>query len=172
MTFLALRRAPLCLVPSTLPLALAERRGPQALSAALRVAVPDSWPPPLTEDTFDWAITALTDPSAFPWQKWYVLLEAHGSARAIGVVGIKGPPKDRRIEIGYSILPDFQRRGYATMAAGVLLDWVRSTAWVDEVVADTLPELIASQKVLQKNRFEAVGPGPEIGTLRYRLRLV
>lgn len=169
MNSLFLRRAPLRLIPSTLASAEAERLGHTALGKALGVFVPTSWPPPLTDDTIESAVIELSHAAAFPWHKWYLVLEDDGELRLIGIVGLKGPPVNRTIEIGYSLLETHHRRGLGTRAVALLLDWCESTGWVDLVVAHTLPGLTSSIRVLEKNGFALCGEGAEPGTIKYEL---
>ena len=73
------------------------------------------------------------------------------------------------MEIGYSILESQQRQGYAPEAVGALLAWAFAHPEVHTVRAHTLPELVASIRVLEKCGFRHVGPGAEAGTIRYEL---
>jgi RimJ/RimL family protein N-acetyltransferase len=72
-----------------------------------------------------------------------------------GVVGISTD----EIEVGWSILPDFQGRGFATEAArAAILDaWTRTG--VDHVVAYVSPDNVASHRVAEKLGFTARGEG-------------
>ena len=52
-----------------------------------------------------------------------------GAPRAlVGVIGFGGAPKDGRVVIGYSIAPEFRRRGVASEAVGALVTWALSHA--------------------------------------------
>jgi RimJ/RimL family protein N-acetyltransferase len=57
------------------------------------------------------------------------------------------------VEIGYSIVPELQRRGLATRAVALLCDRA-AIGGAKVVTAETLPALIASQGVLLKSGFE------------------
>lgn len=102
---------------------------------------------------------------------WYFIL--CGSERQlIGNGGFKGRPKDGMAEVGYSILPEFQRKGFATEATRALIDWAFSHPEVDRVAAETLPELEPSLGVMRKCGMKYVGRGaPEEGveTVRYEV---
>ncbi|MBD0327516.1 MAG: GNAT family N-acetyltransferase, partial [Pyrinomonadaceae bacterium] len=97
--------------------------------------------------------------------------DAPGSrAKAIGGCGFKGKPAaDGTVEIGYSMLPEFQCAGYATEAAGALVRWAFSHAEVARVIAETYPELRPSIRVLEKNGFRFIGDGSEERVIRYAL---
>ena len=107
---------------------------------------------------------------AIGWLLWYMLRTIEGRPRAIGVAGFTGPPVDGRCEIVYSVMPDQQRRGYATEAVRALLQRAFASPGVDEVIAYTYPNLTPSIGVLTQCRFMFDGPGNEIGTVRYRVR--
>jgi GNAT superfamily N-acetyltransferase len=58
-----------------------------------------------------------------------------GSARARCQRRLQGPPQDETSEIGYSVLPQFQGRGYATEMVGVLVKWAMGRPGVTRVAA-------------------------------------
>jgi RimJ/RimL family protein N-acetyltransferase len=68
--------------------------------------------------------------------------------------------------IGYSMLPAWRGRGYATRAAGLLSGWAFSAVGAVRVIAGTSPENIGSQRVLERAGFVREGyqhsrlPGP------------
>ena len=53
------------------------------------------------------------------WWAW--LVSAADSNRAVGVCGLGGPPESGCVVIGYSVYPEAQGKGYATEAAGALV---------------------------------------------------
>jgi RimJ/RimL family protein N-acetyltransferase len=72
----------------------------------------------------------------------------------VGDIGFHGPPDgDRAVEIGYSVVPGWRRRGVATRACALILQ----QAWQDGaeiVVAETDHDNAASQAVLLRNGFQ------------------
>jgi [ribosomal protein S5]-alanine N-acetyltransferase len=85
---------------------------------------------------------------------------------------MRASPMDGLVEIGYSMLEMHQRQGYATEAVRGLLSWAFQNPEVQRVVADTLPGLTPSIRVMEKSGFAFVGDGPiEDGmpTIRYEL---
>src|SRR5262245_15697507 len=111
------------LVPATAEMVRAEMDDRRRFAALLGAVVPDSWPPPLNDrNSMEWAARFLeADATAGGWGCWYVLLldGAVGAPLAIGTLGCKGrPTEDGTAEIGYSLVPSYQRRGYATEAVG------------------------------------------------------
>src|SRR5512143_1157513 len=134
-----LRSSRLSLIPATLDLVRADLAGPAALAAALGHPVPSSWPPELYDDPAkQWTIAALErDPSQAGWLLYYIVAE---DGHLAGTAGYKGAPRDGVVEIGYGILPDYQRRGLATEAAGALIEHAFREPGVRAVIAETLPQ--------------------------------
>lgn len=64
------------------------------------------------------------DPSEEPWLLRAAVLRATGEV--VGRGGFHAPPDaDGAVEIGYSVLPEHRRQGYATEIAAGLLAWGR-----------------------------------------------
>jgi RimJ/RimL family protein N-acetyltransferase len=72
------------------------------------------------------------------------------------------------VEIGYSTLPQFQRRGIATAAAQALVDWLLTRDGVRSVSAQTFRRLPESIKVMERCGLTYDGDGDEPGSVRYR----
>lgn len=85
----------------------------------------------------------------------------------MGVAGYKGPPSDGVVEIGYSIVASWQRRGLATEACRALIEaaWQRGAK---VILAHTLPHLQPSIGVLGKLEFVPSQP-QEPGVLAFAL---
>lgn len=83
------------------------------------------------------------------WGVWFVI---HSTSNlVIGDAGFKGKPNNQKIvEIGYSIISDFQNNGFATEAVRGIIDWAFSSNQVDKIVAECAEENLASIKVLEK----------------------
>jgi RimJ/RimL family protein N-acetyltransferase len=92
-----------------------------------------------------------------PWRFGFVVLETM-TAIALGMAGFKGPPDDHGVvEIAYGIAPAYRGRGYATEAAGGLVEYASKDERVRRIRAHTLPERNASASVLTKTGFELLG---------------
>jgi len=175
-----LRTERLELVAGTIELFRARVDERELLGRELQARVPDSWPPPLfDQDAMDWMAKYLEEYAAAAganeWGFYFIILPARGGddgeePTAIGGCGFKGlPADDGTVEIGYSMLPEFQRAGYATEAAGALLRRAFSQPQVTRVIAETYPELLPSIRVLEKNDFRFVGDGSEERVIRFAL---
>ncbi|TFV89639.1 N-acetyltransferase [Blastococcus sp. CT_GayMR16] len=68
----------------------------------------------------------------------------------VGGVGLFGPPKDGRVELGYGIVESRRGRGYATEAARAMVELALGLPGVTEVVAGVDPTNGASVRVLEK----------------------
>ena len=90
------------------------------------------------------------------WVHGFRLLH-RSSGKSIGFCSFKGPPTDGVVEIAYGIAPEEQGKGYATEAAQALTDFARTFKEVRIVRAHTLPDGVASQRVLVKCGYKHVG---------------
>jgi RimJ/RimL family protein N-acetyltransferase len=158
------------LVPMTPALADAERAGTTSLSVALRAEVPADWPPELyDDDDLERMRRLLDDPANQGWTLYYLIFRAHAQ-RLVGVAGFSGQPStDHVVEIGYSVLRSEQRQGLATEAVGALLQFAFREPRVNAVVAETLPQLPESIRVLMHHGFRLSGETGRAGALRYCL---
>ena len=147
----------------------------ESLSRELGAHVPESWPPPLLDqDAMDYMARYLDEnPDAGGWTFYYVVLPARDATTQVartlaGCGGFKGKPtEDGTVEIGYAMLPEFQRAGYATEAAGAFVRHAFSQPEVSRVIAETYPELRPSIRVLEKNGFRFIGDGSEERVIRF-----
>ncbi|HEY6212017.1 MAG TPA: GNAT family protein [Vicinamibacterales bacterium] len=144
----------------------AELEGRAALAEALRCGVPESWPPEFyDEDAVRYSLNWLQKhPADAEWGFYYFLERAPDGARSllVGAGGFKGEPnQDGIVELGYSIVPERRRRGYATEATRGLLGFAFASPLVKTVIAQTLPSLVGSIGVLEKAGFRFVGAGDD-----------
>jgi ribosomal-protein-alanine N-acetyltransferase len=177
MESILLRTRRLLLRSTTPELAAADLDNISEFSQLLEADVPRDWPPPLNDDSskaFTLGYLA-ENPDAAGWAAWYFLLTgtADEKAKAIGIGGFKGRPSGQGIvEVGYSIMPDYQRLGLASEAVATLVAWAFSHPEVQIVTAETVPTLVASIRVLEKNGFKLLSEPPEEGVVRYARKRV
>src|SRR5579862_3209407 len=70
----------------------------------------------------------------------------------VGLCSYKTPPTaEGLVEIGYGIAPQRRRLGYATQAAGLLIEAARNDERVRALTAETALANLASQRVLEIN---------------------
>jgi len=117
------------------------------------------WPPRFFDAAaVEWMLSRRCPGHDPAWECWFVRHVGPSGRMLIGTAGFKGPPDDGgTVEIGYSIVDSYQRRGLATLAAGMLVRWAWSTGRVGRILAHTLADDPASGGVLRKNGFRHVG---------------
>ena len=137
-----------------------------AFASALGVVTPASWPPPLHDaGSQAWYLDLLQQDDAVGWGLWYLVVPQN-ERQLVGTVGFKGKPRDGSCEIGYSILLGFEGFGYATEAARRLIDWAFERPEIEQVTAETLPDLAGSIRVMEKCGMRFVGEGTPEGDVR------
>ncbi len=171
----------LLLIPATAAALRAELASLELLARVLRVHVPPSWPPELYDaDAIRWTLGWLeTHPGDAAWGFYYVA-ESPASRdtlpRLVGAGGYKGAPSaDGTVEIGYAIVPEQRRRGYAREAVGGWLARAFESERVTRVIAHTLPDLAPSIGVLRSAGFSLVGRAEDTSeptAIRYELTRV
>jgi [ribosomal protein S5]-alanine N-acetyltransferase len=187
------------LIAATVEMLIADLAGREQLAAALKVDVPDAWPPmnwerePI-EFLVDW-MRRRSD--AHGWFAWYCIsrrtdfqsvhlpssagpqVENLSSTRLtenlpcntlIGGIGFLGPPNAAgETIVGYSLLPNYHRQGYCPEALSALIDWAFSHGESKTLVVRTIANHRPSIRVAEKLGFEFAGPGPEPNTVEYVL---
>lgn len=145
--------------------------GSEELAESLGAAVPSTWPPEyLDAPALEYTLARLLEGSAHDgWWMYFVILPA-GGRTLIGAVGYKGPPAaDGTVEVGYGIVRNQRRQGFASESVRALLGRAFAVSAVRTVIAETLPELTPSIGVLSKCGFQLVGAGSEPGVIRFAL---
>jgi [ribosomal protein S5]-alanine N-acetyltransferase len=156
------------LIPATVASMKAEIANAKQLSKLLDLSLPKSWPPPLNDrDSQRWMLSYLQAHESSRWGMWYIVLRKR--RQLIGNCGFKGEPVKGAVEIGYSIAPEYHRRGYATEAVRGLLQFAFTDPQVRRVLGETLPELTPSIGVLKKCGFRRVPGGSEPGVIRFSI---
>lgn len=175
-----LRTERLELITITPALLAAEQQGPKAFSEALQARIPAEWPPEHWEPHVHTFIThqLTTQPETTGYHRYILLpdpqLDPSAACLSCGprrtLVGCTGsfPKEDGDVELGYSTLPMFQRRGFATEAVTALVDWLFTHKEVASVSAQTYPTLPESIKIMERVGMSPAGEGDEPDTVRYR----
>jgi RimJ/RimL family protein N-acetyltransferase len=172
-----LRTARLTLIASTAEHLRTELGSPERLADLLEAVVSPDWPTgEYDRDAMEYFLARLEEggEDAEGWFGWYALSEdaPGGSPALVGAAGYFGPPgADGTVEIGYSVLPDWQGRGLATEMARMLVAHAFTFPGIQRVIAHTREDNPASVKVLQRAGFraglQAAGEGAEPGTVRF-----
>src|SRR5919202_1322216 len=124
---------------------------PRLLAAILEgepvagMAIPAGWPDEHDRRFLRLRLDQVTkDPGRLEWLPRAIVLRRRGRPM-IGHIGFHGPPgvngpsKPGALEVGYTVLEPFRRRGYATEAVSALLDWARDAHGVHDFVASVSP---------------------------------
>jgi ribosomal-protein-alanine N-acetyltransferase len=161
------------LIPATIDLTRAALDSERALGSSLGAFVPPTWPPELLDrPSLKFTLVRLREgpEQAGWWLHFVILTEGETGRTLIGSAGYKGPPSaDGMVEVGYGIVRDHQRQGYASEAVRGLVAHALALPTVRRVIAETLPELIPSIGVLRKCGFRFIGNGSEPGVIRFEL---
>ena len=142
--------------------------GDEALAEALGVEVVPGWA------TFTEALRPARDALVDrpDGTKWGTRLFVTGEPpELVGWGGFKGPPKEGIVELGYAIAPDRRGRGLATAATEAMVAEAFAVPEVSAVIAHTLPERNASNRVLEKVGFHPDGEAAEDGERVWRFRM-
>jgi len=106
---------------------------------------------------------AEADRSVFPWLPRVLLLRTAGDSSSdepvvVGQAGFHGPPdNDGRVEIGYTVVAEHRRHGYAEEAARALMSWASAEHSITRFRACISPGNTASLNMIRKLGFVQVG---------------
>ncbi|MGE0047017.1 MAG: GNAT family N-acetyltransferase [Hyphomonadaceae bacterium] len=169
---LTLRTERLELVAVDHALAVAQIEDRIAFFDMLGVRANASWPPPLLDmEAMCFTRDRLARfPEEVGWQAWVWIdpVEQLGKKELVGFGGFTASPDDEGlVEIGYSVLPSREGFGYASEAVAALLTWARNDKRVRTIVAHTMEDGVASQKLLKKQGFALAQERPYPEVLRW-----
>ena len=168
-----LRTKNLTLIASTLEHVRTELETPDLLAELLDANVSSEWPSgEYDRDAMEFFRTCFEQggKGVEGWYSWYAIRDPDEKSlrTLVGAAGYFGPPDATgTVEIGYSVLPEWQRCGYASEMTDALVKNVLSLSTVERVIAHTTEENPASIAVLIRCGFIASGPGREPGTIRF-----
>ena len=166
-----LKTGKLRLVAITPEMLLAEHESDAAgLGRLLNAKLTQEWPPVDWEPHVYRIISKQYEewPQSFGWHRYVVLDGGLGRGRTlVGAIG-GFPRAGGDVEMGYSTLPGFQRRGYATACAKKMVEYFLGQEGVASVSAQSYERVAESIKVMQRCGMRFVGDGDEAGTVRYR----
>lgn len=96
-----------------------------------------------------------TDPDNHLFYTLWVAIDTTINTVVAGIV-FKGPPNEKgEVELGAGTLDGFMNRGYMTETTKLLCEWALNNG-VKNIVANCLPDNVASQRTLEKCGFEIV----------------
>lgn len=145
-----------------------------AFSQLTNAEIPSGWPGEgWDENAYNYLLDRMEKyPACRDWSRYIAVKAGPGGRRTLaGGCGLLGPIElTDDPEIGYGLLPEFQRRGYATEAVAALVEWIFEHPHIRSVNAQTFPDHQPSLRVLERSGFQFAGPGPgpEEGTILFR----
>jgi [ribosomal protein S5]-alanine N-acetyltransferase len=127
--------------------------GRETAAEVLGATLPPMWPQSDLLDVLPMQAAAAPDLERFGV---WVMIERQTTV-VVGDVGFMGPPEDGLVEIGFSVIPDRRRRGYATEAARALVDWALGEPGIRGVIARCDASNEASIRVLERAGLRRTG---------------
>jgi [ribosomal protein S5]-alanine N-acetyltransferase len=140
-----------------------ELESPWLLAEKLHAVVSGNWPSgEYDRDAMEFFLSCFEKggEAVQGWYGWYAIKtdNTDGQRFLVGAAGYFGPPdNDGIVEVGYSVLPEWQRRGYATEMVHLLVSHAFTFATTRKIIAHTAVENEASIRVLISNGFSHAG---------------
>jgi [ribosomal protein S5]-alanine N-acetyltransferase len=107
----------------------------------------DAWP---SDDLRDWLDSVAAESRFRP----YAIVE-RATNTVVGDVGFLGPPDAKgQLEVGYSIVSDRRRGGYASEAAAAVVMWALEQVGVKAIIAECQATNTASIRTLERLGFQ------------------
>ncbi len=160
------------LIPATAELARADLEDSRRLSTLLGATVPRSWPPEMVSQARPWFARELaSNPTRSGWYAWYGVIEGQGASRSVLAVsaGFVGAPRVGTVELGYSVVPEYRRLGYASEMVRAIIKWAFEAPDLRRIVAEVHKDNDASIRLLLRMGFTDIGPSQAAKHIRFEL---
>jgi RimJ/RimL family protein N-acetyltransferase len=155
------------LIPFTLELKKAALNDRTRLVEMLGVNVPEHWPGSDMAEALPFFIEKMENSPSEPAWDWIAIHS--GDHTVIGGIGFMGAPdKDWVVEVGYDIVPEYRKQGYATEMARALITWTFQETVIKVVTASCRDDNIGSIKVLENVGMQRLEPDENM--LKWELR--
>lgn len=140
------------------------------IGALAPYAIPDDFPTRWERGDLDGGLVSFLrfrrdqlarDPARYPWSLRAMALRSE--RRMVGFVNFHGAPgindigAPDAVELGWSVFPADQRRGYATEAASALIAWATEAHGITRFISATTPDNAPSLRVHEKLSFRRTG---------------
>lgn len=124
------------------------------LERLVGVRIPANWPG--TVPAWRRIAQLEVDSELVPWLARAMVLRS--ANRVVGNIGFHAAPDERgSVEVGYTVLPEDRRQGYAREAVGALTNWAFESGEARICVASVAPDNAASLSLVRSFGFEQVG---------------
>jgi RimJ/RimL family protein N-acetyltransferase len=151
------------LIPVTPSMRNAMRDSRAAFAALVGVSLSERWP------QFPEAFSLGTRSTPDPWTGYLFILRS--APILVGNGGFVSEPDEAgKVEIGYEIAPTYWSKGYATEAAGALIQSAFESG-AASVIAHSLAETNASNAVMRKIGMKFAGERPTDGGMVWCWRI-
>ncbi|MBU6413459.1 MAG: GNAT family N-acetyltransferase [Planctomycetes bacterium] len=162
---LQLHTESLILIASTPQTAQLAVHDPLAVGRMLECDGWEEWPPETLADVQQFFADRLAaHPDQVGWWGWYVCAKPGIVGPRAVVVGSAGACPPGAIGplalMGYSTLPKWEGRGFASQAAQAIADWALAQPGIEQLFAETFTDHHASRKILEKAGFVVEGVSP------------
>ncbi len=160
------------LIAGTEELAEAEIKDKGKFAKLLGASIPETWPPDNLKDVQDFFLGLYKEHHDWgSWLTWYAIRIDTEYPVLCGGIGFKGPADEHgMVEIGYSVLPEYQGEGLATEMVNGIVRWASRQNSVKRIEAEVNIANEPSIRVLEKNDFVRIGAGFEVDTFRFRYK--
>ena len=158
------------LIPLTEACTRASPEDRSTIAGEIAAEVPLSWPVEhYDQDVLDATAKALQSKEGLEgWLVRYIVIREPRPILA-GMVGLMPPDRAGGCMMGYSVLPEFRRRGHASEALAGVVRWAFDHPEVLRICGETYPDLTGSIRTMERNGFRFAGPGSEERVIRYGL---
>ena len=142
--------------PEFLAASLDGRRGEAA--RLLGATLPLDWPARAERSLRRRLEQLATAPTEQPWLLRGMVLREDPVRPLVGYINFHAPPgPEGWVEIGYNVLPDVRRRGYAEEAVKAMFDWATRNHTIHRFRASVSPNNHPSLHLVQKLGFREIG---------------
>lgn len=126
--------------------------------------------PQVSEEVLPWIEDAISHNRAVPRFAHNSAIVESSSGLVTGWIGFGKPSKPGigDLDFGYSVLPEFRGRGYATEALSAVIEFCFAEVGANSVFGETMPANVASARVMEKVGMQRAGVS-EDGHIVFRI---
>ncbi|MGZ6507327.1 MAG: GNAT family N-acetyltransferase [Tumebacillaceae bacterium] len=144
------------MIPFSLDRVKATIQGREELARLSGYSVNPAWPQVDFEEILPWLAGLMEKDPTF--SDWMGLIVHTADSMVIGDMGFKGAPDEHgAVEVGYSVVPDYQGKGYATEMLRGMIEFAFAQPGVQKVLAECEETNIGSIRVLEKAGLRQIG---------------